>query len=110
MDYEELKFRSLHEAIKEMLWSVLTKARDALNKARRCSRKVLVHALNEARMVKKDALNKARRCSRKVLVHALNEARMVKKDALNEAQAFKKPVNATDVVLVRAHILVVQAP
>lgn len=48
--------------------------------------------------------NKARRCSRKALVHALNDARIVKEGALNNEQAIKKSVNATDLVLIQAHI------
>ena len=67
----------------EMFWSVLDKAKDALNKARECSSKALGHATNEARH---------------------------EEGCLERDKGIKKSVNATDVVLVQAHVVLVRAP
>ena len=46
----------------------------------------LDHSMEWSRVWQWSALNKARECSRKALVHALNEAKWGKQGALNEAQ------------------------
>ena len=58
MKYDGLRFESLHEMIKDVQTECLEQVRDALNKTRRCTRRVLVHALNEVRGRKEGALSR----------------------------------------------------
>ena len=51
MEHGKLRFGSFHKVISEVYIECLEQARSALNKARRYSTRVLVHALNEAQLV-----------------------------------------------------------
>lgn len=83
MGYNRLRFESLHETIKDAQMECLEQVRDAMNKTRRGARRVLVHALNEARGRKEGALN--------------------------EVQHTKLPENDQTLVLVRSHMVLVRA-